>query len=119
MGGDHDAETLYIPPELAREHEADARRTVADSVNPRRRPRAATRLRPAEPPRPATAIIQVHLVAALLVVALATITGTWGIGAAVLGAIGVSALIVRHLARTLLDDADPRPSRSRSGPDAR
>lgn len=113
MHPDHpDADTLYVPEELARAHQAEARRTVAASHDPRRARRAAAARR--RPPGPASAILQVHLAAAVLVLAVALLTGTWGIGLLLLGVVGLSTVLTLRLAAGLRADTSPagtdRPS---------
>lgn len=94
---EHD-EPFYVPAEFEREHLADAQRTVARSARVQRPHRKLIAYRPATARgRTRLVVVAVHLLAAVLLVALAVLTETWPIAAALLAIVGVSLVVVLRL----------------------
>ncbi len=97
----------HVPETLQEEHLTEARRTVANSRGVRA---AARRLATARSDDEASVIIRrwlpaiygAHALAAMLTIAFALATATFAVGAVVLVGIGVSTIIVRSLAATLV-----------------
>ncbi len=89
---------LTVPVEFERAHLAESRRIVARS---HRRPLVRSRAGAPSPSSPQVrarrAAVAAHAFGLLLVLLLATLTGTWGIAAAMAGVIGVSLLVVLRI----------------------
>ena len=104
---DGDEVPSHVPETLQEEHLAEARRTVANSRGVRA---AARRMTTARHDDKASAIIRpwlpsiygAHALAAMLAIAFAVATATFAVGAVVLVGIGVSTIVVRSLAATLV-----------------
>lgn len=108
---------LTIPVEFERAHLAESRRIVARS---HRRPLLRTRARTSPPSSPRVkarrAAVAAHGFGLLLVLLLASLTGTWAIAAAMAGVIAVSLFVVLHAIGILTASTTPaaHPSRSRT-----
>ena len=91
-------EPFYVPEEFERDHLVDAKRTVARSTRAQRPHRTLMARRPStQRGRTRLVVTAIHLLATLLLVALAALTETWLIAAALLAVVAVSLLVSLRL----------------------